>query len=64
MDIEGWEDKTCETCRFRFGSQCRKNPPCIDSPYINRPDYYPYIVVIEAGKELYQDACSFYEKKD
>ena len=62
-----YRQKTCEKCKFRVESDCRKNPP-IEQGLIFKRISYPKVKSIftpiqaEHSQTIYQNACSFYKK--
>ena len=61
-----WKTKTCETCRFMIGSQCRQSPPFIMIRYDGKSyiPIYPYFLNlsgIENDNKVWLAACSKWE---
>jgi hypothetical protein len=61
---ETWEERTCETCKYRVKNACRKNPPTV----LINTTYYPCVVWEDKHAEdtpayKYFPACSQYYER-
>ena len=65
-----WKSKTCEGCRFRVESECRRFPPVIESEFDVTTTYamtsYPAVefAIGKTDERDYMPACAEYQSEE